>query len=230
MSDEEAKAAQEIAKATGKGIDASRELGGFFGKVFGGGVQNLGGAFGDWAFFYRYKNALMLRDKVNALHTERGLEEIMPIPLRLALPFIEKASEEDNEELQDMWARLLANANDKNSDVDMTKTFIDILASIEPLDAKIIDYIGIAQDNTLAELIQNIDASEEEIRLSISNLYRLSCFAILSYTTEEGGARIGPFTVTKLEHSGLHVLSPHSQIAPNELGRAFYKAVSDTSD
>jgi hypothetical protein len=41
MSDE-AKAATEVAKATREGIAASRDLGGFFAKVLGGGLQHLG--------------------------------------------------------------------------------------------------------------------------------------------------------------------------------------------
>lgn len=228
MPDEEAKATQEIAKATGKGIDAAREFGGFFSKVFGGGLENLGGTFGDWASVYRYKNILKLRDKVNALHKERGLDAIEPIPFRIALPFIEKVSAEDDEGLQDMWARLLVNANDKNSGVKISKIYVDILASLQPLDAKIVDYLGLAQDKILTEIVDNIEAGKDEIRLSISNLHRLGCLAILTYTTKDVGARIGPVMETTMEENGLYVLAPHSNVVLNELGRTFYIAVSDS--
>ena len=45
MSDEEAKAAQEVAKAAGKAIDAADKAGGFFARVFGQPIEDTVGVF-----------------------------------------------------------------------------------------------------------------------------------------------------------------------------------------
>jgi hypothetical protein len=51
---EEAEAAKEIAIVTGKAIDASVKLGGFFRLIFGDVAIEFGGAVKEWATYVRY--------------------------------------------------------------------------------------------------------------------------------------------------------------------------------
>jgi hypothetical protein len=51
--EETAKATQEVAKTAGKAIDASRELGGFFSRIFGGSLEQLVGIGEDHPTVYR---------------------------------------------------------------------------------------------------------------------------------------------------------------------------------
>ena len=105
--DEEIKAAQEIAKTTGKAIDAGEKLGGFFKLVLGDTFVELGGITKDWAKYWRYKNALIINDKVEAIHKKRGIEgKTIPIPLRCGIPLLESASQEDDSFLQEFWVGL----------------------------------------------------------------------------------------------------------------------------
>ena len=60
--DEEAKAAQEIAKATKKGLEVSEKFGAFLSKIFGEGFQHLGNSFADWTKYIRYKNLIKNRN------------------------------------------------------------------------------------------------------------------------------------------------------------------------
>jgi hypothetical protein len=140
-----AKAVQAVAEASGKGIDATRELGGFLNRIMGRGLEELGGGFGDWAAVWRYGNALRLRDKVEAMHLERGITDAsaVPIPPRIAVPLLDHASQEDVEELTDMWAALIANATDADPGrhVDVSRLLVTILSGMEPLDARVIKHL-----------------------------------------------------------------------------------------
>ncbi len=137
--EETAKATQEVAKVAGKGIDAASGLGGFLKKILGPGFEQLGGAFGDWASVYRYQNASKLAAKVEALHAKRGLQgKTIPIAPRLAIPLLQQATLEDDDMLLEMWASLMANATDPNRHVEARRSFITLLSSLEPTDARVL--------------------------------------------------------------------------------------------
>jgi len=112
--EEAAKATQELAKLGVKGIDIANVLGGFFHKVVGGGLIQLGAAFEDWAGTYRHLNALKLAEKVHQEHVKRNiLGKAVPIPPCLGIPLLQRAFLEDDETLQRMWAGLIVNATDR---------------------------------------------------------------------------------------------------------------------
>ena len=58
---EETEAVKEIAKTTGKVIDAGVKLGGFFRLVLGDTAIELGGVVNDWTEYFRYKNYLQCK-------------------------------------------------------------------------------------------------------------------------------------------------------------------------
>ncbi len=186
MDDEFAKAAQEIAKATGKAIDLVQKVGGFLNKVAGNAAVEVGGALYDWARVFRYKNLIRLQDKVEDIHAARKLQgRSIPIAPRLAIPLLQAASEEDEETLQDMWAGLIANATDPDRRLELRKIFTEILSSLEPLDAEILRYLAgqgwLMHRNvpgggiTLAKMVTALRASEKSIQISLQNLHRLGC-------------------------------------------------------
>lgn len=141
--EETAKAVQAIAKVAGQTIDTTNSLGRFLHKIIGPGLSNLGGAFNDWAWEFRYKNALRIADRVEAIHKERELfGKTVPIPPRLGIPLIEKAVLEDDQTLAEMWAGLIANATDPSRAVVPRRTLIELLGSLEPLDALVLQLIA----------------------------------------------------------------------------------------
>ena len=187
MEDEKAKAVKETAKATQKFIDASEKLGSFLKMVCGDAIIELGGTITDWAKFFRYKNLLHIKDKVEDIHKKRKTEgKAIPIPPRYAIPLVEKASMEDNETIQDMWAGLIANATDPDMRLNLNKIFINIISSLEPLDAKILMYLPSHQElsNTensefkgfnIKKIVEEMGVSSDEVIISIQNLYRMGC-------------------------------------------------------
>ena len=182
--EEEAKAAQELAKAVSKGIEVSEKLGGFFSKVLGEGLAELGSAFSDWAKVYRYKNLLKLSDEIEKIHADRKLQgKTIPIPPKYALPILQEASLEDDAHVRSLWAGLIANATDPNVKFKIRKLHVEILSSLDPIDAVILNCLespkidekyNFQSGNQLnsEELAKVLGKDEEDVKLSLSNLFR----------------------------------------------------------
>jgi len=220
MDDESAKAAQEIAKATGKAIELAQKVGGFLNKVVGDAAAELGGAIHDWARLFRYKNLLRLQDKVEEIHAARKLQgRNIPIAPRFAIPLLQAASEEDDESLQNMWAALIANATDPETQLEPRKIFTDILSSLEPLDAEILRYLAgqgwLMHRNvpgggiTVSKLSSSLNAPEKRIQISLQNLHRLGC------VIDEYKATWDQIDTTSF---GQRVTDPKTTFRPSPLG------------
>ena len=106
-----ARAAEEIAKATGKGIDAASGLGRFFDRIFGPALDELGGALADKARYWRWSRLIRLQERYEAECRAIGYDRVAkPVEPKFAFALLEAASLESDDDLQDMFARLLANA------------------------------------------------------------------------------------------------------------------------
>jgi Abortive infection alpha len=137
------KAIQETAKAVQVVTPVLEKFEGrlssFLHKILGEALEHLGGAFSDWAQTYRYENAMRLADRVDAIHRQRRLfGKTIAIAPRLAIPLLQGATLESDPALAEMWAGLTANATDPSKRVQARRTFIQLLGSLEPLDALVL--------------------------------------------------------------------------------------------
>jgi len=226
MDNETAKAAQDIAKTTGKALEVAERVGSFLNKILGDAIAEVGGAIHDWARLYRYKNLLRLQDKVEEIHRERKLQgKSVPVPPRFAIPLLQAASQEDDESIQDMWAGLIANATDPDKHLEPKKIFTDILSSLEPIDATILKYLSsqgwLMHRNvpnggiTIAKIHSALGDSEEDIQLSLQNLHRLGCII------DEYKATWDQIDTTSF---GQRVTDPKTTFRPSPLGFSLLKA------
>jgi hypothetical protein len=186
MTDEEARALQELAKATGKGLEIIEELGSFLKLIFADPAIEIGGILTDRLKAFRYMQLLKIADKVTTIHKQKGIKgAFFPIPLRLSIPIIEAASLESEESIQDLWAGLIANATDPSKYFQIKRIYVDILSSIEPLDARLLQYLSKQGWNLVIgtphygfdseRLASELCVIDYEIRLSLDNLSRLGC-------------------------------------------------------
>lgn len=144
---EGAKAAQEIAKTTGKGLDAACEFGGFISRFIAPAAEQLSGIVTDKLRYMRWESQLQLRRRAQRFLEANGLSHPdQTIPLKFLAPLVEHATLEDDEYLRDKWAALLANAGTAATGVQIHPRFIDLLSSLSPLEAKIMDTIYAAVD------------------------------------------------------------------------------------
>ncbi len=146
MSDEPvtatAKATEEIAKATGKGIEVVSGLGRFFDRIFGPTLNEFGGALADKAKYWRASRLLRLEAQYVAACAAIGSGKAdRPVEPKFAFALLEAASLESDDSLQDMFANLLANATSKGTGVEDRKAFVSIIQELKPLDAQILSMI-----------------------------------------------------------------------------------------
>jgi hypothetical protein len=140
VTEEQAKAAQEVAKTTGKFAEVAEKVGGFVEKIIGPACYEAGGVLTDWTRYFRYKNLLAIRDKVEALHASRKIEgRTASIPPKIAIPLLESASLEDDEILQEVWAKLIANSTDPNFIGAIHPGYIEIIKQMSPDEAVILN-------------------------------------------------------------------------------------------
>lgn len=192
MSDieETAKAVVETAKLGTTTIEAAEKMGGFFSKILHEPITEAVGIIGDKLKFMRWQRKLRIVDEVNKTLDQKGVTSTRPIPPKLAIPILEQASIEENDELQDLWCNLIANSLDPNFKLEIRYAFIEIVKSMTSLDAKILKYIYEATKeinkttNTtnfrgypvdFFQIKDKMNASNPETELSLNNLQRIQC-------------------------------------------------------
>jgi hypothetical protein len=208
--EETAKATQEVAKTAGKAIDARRELGGFFSRIFGGSLEQLAGIGEDHLTVYRRTRQLRLAKRYEEIRKELGLDgETKPVELKFGVPLIAAASLENDDGLQDLYARLLATATNPDSKMEARRAFVSILQDLGPLEVLLIDKIYSAP-NTPASVVRtgrfpehhstNMDDANAlpsaDVELALWNLVRVGC--IEPAGTYGGGSTVAVVTLTSL--------------------------------
>lgn len=134
----------------------------------------------DDAKFKRWKNAQNLLVKARRI-TEGMDEQLQEPPLKLSMPLLENASLEDDDELQEKWANLLANTLTQKKDI--RPAYIEILKELSSIEVKILDKIYddaktlwwvLTEVQFSSEKIsQMFSISVDDIRVVVDNLYRL---------------------------------------------------------
>lgn len=184
---ETAKVVAETAKLGITTIEAAEKMGGFFSKVLDEPITEAVGIIGDKLKFMRWQRKLRIVDEVNEILDQKGVTSTRPIPPKLAIPILEQACLEENDELQDLWCNLIANSLDPNFKAEIRYAFIEIIKSMTSLDAKILKYIYETTEETnkttnfrdhpvdFFRIKDGMNASNVETELSLNNLQRVQC-------------------------------------------------------
>lgn len=85
--------------------------------------------------FDRWDNQVKIQDRVNAILKERGCETLRMITPKLGIPLIDNALLEDDDDLRELWCKLIANSIDTDRDFKLKSVYIEIIKNITPLDA-----------------------------------------------------------------------------------------------
>lgn len=103
-------------------------------------IGQLGEIFGDNVRIWRYKRAIKHLLDVKAYHKKVGIQ-VKQIPLKVLLPLLENASLEEDENLQEKWTALLANAIDFENNLELHNIFVELLRQLSPVEVKVLDYM-----------------------------------------------------------------------------------------
>ncbi|MCU1317725.1 MAG: hypothetical protein JWN63_3047 [Candidatus Acidoferrum typicum] len=238
MLDEEARAVQEVAKVTGKAIDLVRSAGGLLDDVFGETLRQLGGTAADWSRYFRLRNFLLIADKAKTVLDGRRITgKLLSIPPQFALPLLDGASLEAEEDIQQLWAGLIANAVDPGRAFRIKKVFLEILRGLEPLDARIMEFLSntkLENQHTLLEdqhtiltgatlnvdvLATRLQVDPEESKISLQTLARYGC-VIDAWESTLAGLDTG--------YSGFRVDNPKANFRLSHLGHQLLIATRTT--
>ncbi len=185
---EGAKPVQESAKMGRALVEAGSDLARFLGKALGTVPEDTVGLLGgDYLHDLRIRNLDRISRKTEEVLRDRGVEDPEPIGPKALLPAQEAASEETDGKLQGMWANLLANAMDPNSDTALLRVFTETLKQFEPIDALVFQVMGgisisaetlepvhVATGQTLFQA-KDFDLRETKLELSVDRLQKLNC-------------------------------------------------------
>lgn len=131
----------ETAKTLGKGIDLADKVGSFIAPLIRGSLEQGIGIFENKLKYIRWERQIRLMIRAEKFMQELGVVEIVkPIPLKFAIPILQGASLEDDDYLQDFWAKLIANSVSSKG-IELKRIYIDILERLSPLEAKILEKI-----------------------------------------------------------------------------------------
>ncbi|MEZ5834099.1 MAG: Abi-alpha family protein [Dongiaceae bacterium] len=125
-----------------------------------------------------------------------------PVPLKVLVPLLQSATLEEDDDLQDIWAALLANASTPELGDTISVSFVDMLKCMGPLDVKILSVIYLAKSGSPKDVFvtQDLPAKTEvyngvdkprglpdlATQASIWNLVRLGC---LTAESSSSGSR-----------------------------------------
>jgi Abortive infection alpha len=187
ITDEQAKLGQELVKA-------ARDSGSYLADIFGDLPKNLLGLLvGDRVKARRIEKAAVLWKKCQERLRDLGVAEPEPPSLKFALPILAAGVDEENEGLQDLWARLLATAMDPARRDEMRQAFVETVKQMDPMDALVLEVIrknGYAPwtPNGRAAIAASLSCSDEEVVVSLQHLAKLECITF----TDSSGPRIMP--------------------------------------
>ena len=189
-----AAATEATANASKEAIKASRELG----RFIGGFAHEVVGILEDHLKVVRFERRVRLADRVRNFLIERGMTgPTRKIPLSIAVPLLENATLEEDDDLREIWARLIVNGGDAGSGIELRRAFVSVLAEMTSLDVRNLAQIERAAKLLNAEIgsygvwtyelperalpfvdgdpVASEDGPSPEVAISLSNLERLGC-------------------------------------------------------
>ena len=190
---ETAKAVREVAKFGGSTIDAGRKAGGWLDRIFGGGIEDAVGL--HWsdrikarrieAAIYDWARLESLLHKVATRLRAKGIDTTRVVPPKVALPLLEYATIEHDDDLHTLWANLLANGLDPSAQ-EIEKKFVSTLSELTSADAAVFAAICVDWETTnrhtdyehpTLKFEPSVDGTKSHPEISVITLNRLGLVA-----------------------------------------------------
>jgi hypothetical protein len=167
------------AEALKEATSLLRDLGGFLRETFGTVPEDVVGLLGgDYLKVKRAENLARTIEKARKRLSERKVDtKDHPAPLTLGLPIMIAAADENRDELQDIWAALLAAAADPARSRGFRLKFIEIAKKLDPLDAAVLIEMnhtgGRIEAGNRGSLAASLHITRDEVDISMTNLSAL---------------------------------------------------------
>jgi hypothetical protein len=152
-------------------------------------LQEAGEVVGARIRVFRLKQETKLLEKSISILKEAGLKP-RPVNLRVLFPLLDAAVLEEDDQMAERWASLLASAADPNNETDLEASFIEILKQLTPTHAYLLDvfYEQIERDElppkdwleegyVLSDLKSFLKEEVPQFDIALDNLLRLNLVA-----------------------------------------------------
>jgi hypothetical protein len=128
-----------MSSAIEKGIEeAAKAAKDYMDKLVAPGLEQGGGIIGDTVAYWRFKNKVNLVLKARAFLEAKGIEPKRLLP-KVVAPLLEAGSLEEETDMQDRWAALLASAASEPASVP--PAFPKILSELSATEARILEWM-----------------------------------------------------------------------------------------
>jgi Abortive infection alpha len=193
-------------------------------KFLGPGFEEAGAMVGDRIRLVRFSQQLKLLRKAEEILKSAGLKP-QSVNMKVLFPLLDAAAFEDNEDMAERWASLLAAAANPENQTALECSYIEILKQLAPTHAFVLDtiYDQIRRNKwpietwtdkgiSLPDLKRALQKQVPQIDVAIDNLLRLR---LLAHPIAKLGVANG---------NDVHFQVTGSLLCPTSLGAAFVAA------
>ena len=182
VTDDQAKALQKLADFGTTAVEETGGLARYVGRILGTAPEDVVGiVLGDPLRFIRTIIAQKLDDKISTILRSRNVKIVEPVSPSLAIPLLRAAYDESREEIQEIWAKLLAAAMDPQRADRVRGEFVDAVKRLHPRDAIILDALygtpGQLSPNPRDYFASHLAVSSDAIEVSFKNLEEIGCLS-----------------------------------------------------
>jgi hypothetical protein len=168
----------EQAKLGTKALETLQGVAGFLREIFGTVPEDLIGILGgDWLKVKRVENICRTISKAHERLEKDGIKP-QAASLSISVPLLKAAADESRDELQDLWASLLAAAADPNRSKFFRIEFIEVIKKMDPLDTLVLVAMGEGQPRvdgaTQDRIREKLGVSRDAFHVSIDHLTKLN--------------------------------------------------------
>jgi hypothetical protein len=170
--DEKIKKIDISSTAVEKGLDIAK---GFADKLVLPSIEELGLLVKDQISYWRFKNQIKILNKAKTL-CEKNNVSIKSIPPKILCPYLENASLEDDDELQDKWAALLVNMVDSRLNIQ-NHVFPYILSQLSKDEFNLLESVFTEKERRiesltyeLADFLENRSSIEHDLHANLNDL------------------------------------------------------------
>jgi len=167
-------------------------------KISGPAAEEVGLMIQDHVKVYRFKRQVRLLQRTKEFLNDAGLG-IHSVPPKILLPIMDYASVEGDDELQDLWAALLANAASEASAITVLPAFLEVLKQLSACEVQFLSrtYDEVLEDEARIQKSGAIVATGSRITITarlrkdlnqltdvmIGNLERLGLIELIEPTS-----------------------------------------------
>ena len=167
-------------------------------------------------------------EEAHNIATERALsaESMHVLADHVGLPWVDKASLRDEEDIRKAWASLFVTMTTE-TESDVHATYVNIMGGIGPLDCKVLDYVmtnGLVQtadrqlvltplwDISIRNAMTVVEREPMSLQMSIENLVRQGCLDRFAKKPSDKSFYYGAAEVIMATTTGMHFYAAASGV------------------